>query len=95
MKRLVIRRVAFITLIGAAYLVLAAWPAASGAESYADAKRLDPDRIQCRRVQRKRSFTKHRVCATRRQWDEQRDRSLAILQQREQADLRHQMPGRR
>ncbi len=86
---------AFARVIGAAYLALAAWPATSDAAPSPDANRYHPDRIECRKVQRKRSFTKRRVCATRREWDEAKARSLEILRQRDQTYAQPQIPGRR
>ncbi|MCZ6887053.1 MAG: hypothetical protein O7H39_01060 [Gammaproteobacteria bacterium] len=53
----------------------------------------DPDRIICRRVNRRGSFTKVRVCARQHEWLEVRQRSVRVINEsREFQSYQHISP---
>jgi hypothetical protein len=53
----------------------------------------DPDRIICRKINRRGSFTKVRVCARQREWLEERRRSVqAVNESREFQTHQHISP---
>ena len=73
-------------IVVAGFVITPDMPNAADADqtsTYRDVKRhYEPNRIVCKRIQRRRSFTKVRICATQREWDEERQNALGEMQER-------------